>query len=69
MVNFNLMNKVLERYGSRHYFFRIVKANNFDIPVAWEYGDIIKFPPRVKRRRLADAAYRRRTMTYNPLGY
>lgn len=69
MIPFNLMNLVLEKYNCRHYFFRVAKANRLDIPVAWEYGDIIKLPPRVSRKKLADADYRRKTMTYNPLGY
>jgi len=68
MVNFSLKEKVLEYYGSRHYLFRVVASNGFDMPVEWEYGDLIKLPPRGSRTSLVDAERRRKTMTYNPLG-
>jgi len=68
MVNFSLKEKVLEYYGSKYFLFRVVAFNGFTLPVEWEYGDLIKLPPRGNRRTLADAERRRKTMTYNPLG-
>lgn len=68
MVNFDLMKLVNDYYGSRHYLFMVVKANEFELPVDWQYGDAIKLPPRGNRRALAEAEYRRKTSTYNPVG-
>lgn len=67
MVEYDLLSQVIYHYGSPHYLFLVLKANNLSLPLNLSGGENIIFPPKALGSKLGEAAARRKRTKLSPV--